>query len=139
MASKKHLKQPAIKAGTHLKLPPSLQAMQEIDYPIFCLKYLDRDHHLLQCSNDEKAALANKMFQLSQMSWNAIQLSGRHGNGSEKIARNAIRRPIPAFISGDVDHLLAIRFDGLKPMVGHRSGAIFHILFLDRDFTLYAH
>jgi hypothetical protein len=26
-----------------------------------------------------------------------------------------------------------------KPMIGCREGRIFHILFLDRDFTLYDH
>lgn len=139
MAAKKKIRFPIANAGTHIKLPPSSVVLQQIDYPVFCFKHLDREYHLTQCTVEEKCSLANKLFQLSQMSWNAVQLSGRHQNGSEKIARSSIRRPVPSFVSEDVQHLLAIRFDGMKPMVGHRSGPIFHILFLDRDFSLYQH
>ena len=39
----------------------------------------------------------------------------------------------------DVKFLLAFRFDQMKPFVGFRNRFIFHVLFIDRDFTLYKH
>jgi hypothetical protein len=139
MAGKQKIKAPSYNQGNKIKLPPSSQDHFEIDYPVFCFKYLDRDFHLDRCTTEEKAALANRLFILSQMSWTQIQLAGRHKGGSEKIARSSIRRPVPKPLTEDVEFLLAIRFDGMKPMVGHRRGPIFHVFFLDRDLSLYQH
>jgi hypothetical protein len=58
--------------------------------------------------------------------------------GCEKIARDAIRRPIPPGVTEDVT-FLAFRFHGMKPMVGYRVNEMFHIIWFDRDFTLYDH
>jgi len=67
-----------------------------------------------------------------------ITNSPRHGLGYEKIARTSIRAPIPTDITDDVT-FIAFRFYGKAPMVGYREGYIFHILWIDRDFTLYSH
>ena len=42
-------------------------------------------------------------------------------------------------LTEDVQRLIAFRFAGNAPMVGYRVQAIFYILWLDRDFTLYDH
>lgn len=79
------------------------------------------------------------LHRLSQMTWQQIQYSGRHGLGSEKISRSEIKgAPIPHEITEDTP-LLAIRFCALAPMVGYRVGQVFHVLWLDRAFTLYKH
>lgn len=80
-----------------------------------------------------------KLVKLSQLSWIDIQNSPRHGLGTEKIAINAIKPNCPEFITEDVSFLLALRFDGKKPILGHRNKFIFHVLFIDRDFTVYNH
>jgi hypothetical protein len=78
------------------------------------------------------------MWQRSQLTWIQLQLTPRHGLGSEKIARAAIRPIIPDIAKG-VEFFLAFRFSGMKPMVGMRRGAVFHVLWLDRDFSVYPH
>jgi hypothetical protein len=109
------------------------------EHPIFCLKYLDKENYSLSaCTKEEKAAFAETLFRLSQLTWTTITNSPRHGLGYEKIARTSIRAPIPAHITDDVT-FIAFRFYGKAPMVGYREGCIFHILWIDRDFTLYSH
>jgi len=45
--------------------------------------------------------------------------------------------PIPAHVTEDVQRFIAFRFSGRAPMVGYRVQAIFYLLWLDRNFTLY--
>ncbi|NEP40400.1 MAG: hypothetical protein F6K35_14640 [Okeania sp. SIO2H7] len=106
--------------------------------PMFSLRYLNRDYNLSQCTKDEKAAFADKIAQLSQLTWSQIQSQPRHGLGYEKIDKNVIRSSIPNHITNDVN-LIAFRFCGKAPMVGYRDRAVFYIIWLDRDFTLYSH
>lgn len=109
------------------------------EHPIFSLQYLDKnDYSLGACTKEEKAAFADTLVRLSQLTWAEITQSPRHGLGYEKIARNSIHAPIPAHITEDIT-FIAFRFYGKAPMVGYREGAIFHILWIDRDFTLYHH
>jgi hypothetical protein len=109
------------------------------EHPVFCLKYLDRKYYCLSvCTKEEKAAFADTLDRLSQLTWTEISKSSRHGLGYEKIARNSIRATIPKHVEDDVI-FIAFRFYGKAPMVGYRKDAIFHILWIDRDFTLYQH
>jgi len=110
------------------------------EHPIFCLKYLDRnDYSLRACTKEEKAAFADTLDRLSQLTWAEISKSSRHGLGYEKIAKNSIRAAIPGHTKRDDIIFIAFRFYGKAPMVGYRKDAIFHILWIDRDFTLYQH
>jgi hypothetical protein len=106
--------------------------------PIFSLQYLRGDYCLTMCERVDRAAFAIKMHRLSQLTWSEIQSQHKHSLGYERIARNAIKSGIPAHIKPDVN-FLAFRFSGKKPMVGYREGAIFYVIWLDRDFTLYDH
>ena len=106
--------------------------------PMFSLRYLNQDYNLSQCTKDEKAAFADKIAQLSQLTWSQIQSQPRHGLGYEKIEKNAIRSSIPNHITDDVN-LIAFRFCAKAPMVGYRDRAVFYVIWLDRDFTLYPH
>jgi hypothetical protein len=58
--------------------------------------------------------------------------------GYEKIAKKSIRATIPTHIKDDVV-FIAFRFYGKAPMVGYREDVVFHLLWIDRDFTLYQH
>lgn len=106
--------------------------------PKFSLEYLDRDFCLSCCTKDQKAALADRLHELSQLTWQQIMQADRHKQGCETIDRNAIKASIPACITEDVK-ILAFRFSGLAPMVGFRRNEVFFIVWLDRGFSLYNH
>lgn len=106
--------------------------------PIFALCYLRRDYCLSTCSKDEKAAFADTLHKLSQITWNEISSSSRHGVGYERISRDAIRSGIPAHLKEDVN-FIAFQFFGKAPMVGYRDENIFHVIWIDRAFSLYDH
>lgn len=108
--------------------------------PVFCFHYLDNQRYgLNNCQIGEKAAFANKLYELCQLTWNQILAAPRDGLGSEKIAQSAITgSSIPSHITRDVD-FIAIRFTGRKPMVGYRYDRIFHVIWLDTKFRLYNH
>jgi hypothetical protein len=128
-----------LKKITHNKPNSHKNFSTQQEHPIFCLKYLDRNYYSLRaCTKEEKAAFADTLDRLSQLTWAEISKSHRHGLGYEKIARNSIRAAIPSHVKEDVI-FIAFRFYGKAPMVGYRTDAIFHILWIDRDFTLYQH
>ncbi len=106
--------------------------------PTFSFEYTGKAHGLADCDKIEKAALVDQLHSLSKMSWGQIKQSGRHGLGFEKIDRSAILEAVPAVVTPDVN-LLAFRFCGKKPMIGFRSGRVFNIIWLDRDFKVYKH
>jgi hypothetical protein len=106
--------------------------------PVFSLHYLNRDFCLSACNRDEKASFADAMYKLSQITWNEVICSHRHGLGFEKISRDAIKSTIPEHLTDDV-RMIAFRFHGKAPMVGYRDGNVFHVIWFDRAFTLYDH
>jgi hypothetical protein len=105
--------------------------------PTFCLRYVDPDYCITSCNKDDKAAFAERLRQLSTMTWNQIINADRHGFGREKISRDALPAP-PRNLSEDIN-FIALRFSGKKPMVGYQQDGTFHIIWFDRDFTLYDH
>lgn len=111
-----------------------------INHPVFCFNYISKKGYSFNdCDDQEKLDLINKLTTLSNMTWAEIQLSPKHGLGSEKIAIKSIKTKLPNNFTEDVSFLLALRFSGKKAMVGYRNEFIFHVFFLDRDFTLYPH
>jgi hypothetical protein len=131
---------PTLNKGSIVSLPSEDEIVKsDIDYPVFCFKHLHQKHDIQSCTKDEKVALLNKMSLLSQLTWDQIQLAPKHGLGTEKISRKSIKASIPAFITSDVNHFFAFRFKGKAPFIGHKSGSIFHIIYIDRDFTVYNH
>jgi hypothetical protein len=132
------IKPPKGKQGSNIKLTVDSKPRLNFNYPIFCLKHLHPKYNLDKCEVDEKAKLIERMHKLSSITWEIIRTSHRHGMGAEKIERTSIKTSIPSHITPDTT-LYALRFDGLKPFVGYRSEFIFHIVYIDRDFTLYNH
>lgn len=139
MPSKKRIKPVPIENRKPFLSPPIKNEGSSNQFtPLFSLRF-QKGYCLTDCEKNEKVAFAEKLYELSRKTWNEIINSNRHGGGCEKIKREAIKSSLPQQITEDVKFFLAIRFDGLKPMVGYREGVIFHILWLDRDFTLYDH
>jgi hypothetical protein len=114
------------------EIPPGKQK------PLFSFHYLNRDYCLSQCNAEEKAAFADTMYKLSQLTWNQIDCAPRHGLGYEKIARYAINSSIPPHVTEDVN-FIAFRFYSMAPMVGYRDRNVFHVIWFDRAFRLYSH
>ncbi len=129
-ANKRKQKGERLSAQEITDIPPDQQP------PLFSLRYMSKDYSISQCTKDEKAALVDTFYQLSQLTWSQIKASPRHGLGYEKIDRKSIKSSIPVHIKDDVN-LIAFRFCGMAPMVGYRDGSVFYIIWLDRDFTLY--
>lgn len=108
--------------------------------PIFSFHQIGRHYCLDLCQTEEKVALIDTIHKLSQSTWQELRNANRHGLGTEKIEHSSITGcAVPNFILLQNIPLLAFRFHGKKPMVGYRENQIFHILWLDRDFTLYDH
>lgn len=99
-------------------LPPEQQP------PLFSLRYLDGKYCLSACNKDEKAAFADTLHKLSQLTWSQIRQSPRKGSGYEKINRKDIGGRIPPHVTDDIN-FIAFRFFGEAPMVGYRDGGIF--------------
>ena len=138
MSRKDRLKSPKKKKGVRISAvetpnyndrPPvfSLQRIQDTKY---CLSSLDKD---------DKSAFADAIYRRRIITWKEINNQHRHALGLEKISRDGIKAPIPAFITEDVDHFLAFRFNGKKAMVGYRQKYVFYVLWFDHDFSLYKH
>ena len=126
-------------AGRLIKpTPDNSRNTLSFDYPIFCFKHLHKKFHIDSCEKNEKVKLIERLSKLSTMTWTQIQHADRHGFGSEKISRESIKASIPPHITDDQD-FYALRFDGLKAMVGYKSNYIFHIVYLDPKFILYKH
>jgi len=124
--------------GANVQAHSSTQESPEQKHPYFSLRYLSKKYCLSNCETQEKAAFADTLHKLSQLPWAQIRQHHKHGLGYEKISTNSIKSGIPNHIKPDVS-FIAFRFHGKKPMVGYKDGHIFHILWLDRSFTLYDH
>src|SRR5437016_4960285 len=95
-------------SSSKFKLPPTVE-ITHFDYPIFCFKNIHPDYSIGKCSNEEKAALIEAIYNRSQITWNNLKLANRHKLGSEKISIDSIKPKIPASVTDDVKDLLAFR------------------------------
>ena len=133
------LREPPKEAGQRIRAQPSLSISPQQMRPKFCLEHLRKSHCLSNCTKDEKAALADRLHELSQLTWQQIVQAPKKGQGHEIISRNAIGKDvIPALITEDTN-IIAFRFFGKAPMVGFRDAEVFHIVWIDRAFDLYDH
>ena len=138
MADRGRLKRERVKGGRSI-LPPAHVPDTGTLTPHFAFDEMVVGYCIADCDRDLKAAFADALWSRSKMTWLDITLAPRHGLGSEQIRRGSIKVPIPRTVTEDVDHFLAVRFQGLAPMVGYRVGRVFHVLWLDHTFTVYDH
>lgn len=106
--------------------------------PVFSFEYLQQGWCVQDCQQEERSRMLDKLRRLSQLSWKQIRQEHRHGLGTEIIRKNSLKVEVPGFITDDV-RLLAFRAFDMVAMVGYRNGRIFHIIWIDRTFTLYDH
>ena len=87
----KRIKPPAIsqpQVKGRITEPSSDKVLNYDDcHPLFCLRYLESDYGLEQCTRDQQADFAQALRKRSQMTWQQILTTPRHGLGAEKIDR----------------------------------------------------
>ncbi len=131
MPIKKHNQQPK-------KIKIQSEVSQSFDYPIFCFRYLQS-----KPQSDYKfyADFIVRLQKISNLTWEKINTTQRHGFGTEKIPVEQIKPQLPAFVSPDVRHLTVFRASGdNRPFLGLRNGSVFHIIFIEEKFgDVYAH
>ena len=127
---------PAADSGSRLKAHGSSEINWDLERPIFALHAMPDSHCVDTCEANEQASFATALWKRSRLSWRDLRQAPRHGLGYEKIAK--VNVAIPDSVPADAS-MIAFRFDGMKAMVGYRDRNIFHVLWLDRDFTVYDH
>lgn len=126
--------------GTNIKPRDTSGQLEDSESkpPIFSFEHLQPNWCVQDCQQEERSEMLDKLRRLSSLTWKQIRQENRHGLGTEIIARNSIRAAIPSFLTED-EKILAFRAFGRAPMVGYKSGRVFHVLWVDRTFTLYNH
>lgn len=141
--AKKTIKKQSGTDGLRLKTHETKEVAPDTQPPIFSLYHLRKDYCLSKCTTDEKAAFADTLHKLSQLTWSDLRQAPKNGIGYEKINRSSFKNKdcIPKNITEDVN-IIAFRFSGKKAMVGYKDPIdrkLFHVVWLDRDFCLYDH
>lgn len=110
----------------------------EINYPVFCFRHLQT---MPQKDYKFYADFIERLKKLSNLSWDAINSTQRHGFGTEKMPIAQIISSLPKFITPDIDFLTVFRANGdNRPFLGLRIGNIFHIIFIEENFgDVYKH
>ncbi len=135
---KKKIKEVEKNSGIHISAesPPNYHAM----HPIFSLERIQPgDFCFSNLKTGDKAAFADSIFKRRTLTWEKLKNEDRHKLGSEKINKKSIKATIPKFITEDEQNFLALRFNGLKAMVGYKVNNIFYVLWFDPKFKLYDH
>ncbi len=115
----------------------STSILNQINHPIFCLHYLDSRYCLTKCNQPERASFADTIRILSKFPW--TEIIAKKIKGFEKIInRKSIKGQLPDIINPD-ESIIGFHFHGKEPMLGIRRGCIFHIIWFDPKFELYAH
>lgn len=104
----------------------------EIDYPIFCFKHLQINY---KGDNEFYYRFIERLNKLSNLPWNQIIVTKKHGFGTEKMPVKQIKPNLPKFISPDVKHLIVFRANGdNRPFLGLRNKNLFHVIFMEEAF-----
>jgi hypothetical protein len=104
--------------------------------PHFSLYHLEDGFRVSDCQAVDKGEFAQRLQELSQLTWNQIVLAPRQGFGSETIALRSIKVAVPNHITDD-RRLLAFRFGDAARIVGYREDQIFHIVWIDPNHNVY--
>lgn len=136
--TKMKLKKPVAQKTKNITQHTTNNPIKDEGYIIFSLRYLQKSYCFSNCQANEKQALAESLFKRREMTWLSVTKEPKHGLGYEKINKSCLKVALPAVVPEGAN-ILAFRFNGKAPMVGYKENDIFHILWLDRDFSVYAH
>lgn len=130
--------------GTRFKICDDCEFYKQsrVDYnvskPVFSFAYLQNGYGLGRGQTEDKIALYDSIIERSKMTWSQIQNAPRHGLGQEIIKHEAIKPQIPSIVKEDTN-LLALRYNGKKPVVGYRDKDVFYVLWIDSKYSVYSH
>lgn len=103
------------------------------------IHFSEKDYGLRDCTIKDLVSLIRKLKVLGTKTWTEISRSGKHELGCEILKTCELRKPLPSSVPANIDKVMCFRYKEKAPMIGFREGSVFHIVFLDRDFTLYQH
>lgn len=119
------------------------------DHPVFCFRYAHPDFTVQSKRLDlkSKGQMLERLYALSQMSWQDIRLANKHGYGTEKMPFSSIKPARPQVMPGDgaeaevFESLLVFRRDSKNHVfAGVRVKSTIHILYVEAAFgDLYNH
>jgi len=139
--SYKKIKNTKLSGGNRLLAPkPVPEDSSNHMHPAFCFKFCQKKFTIDDCDRDTKSLLADKIFKLSQFSWNTLQGQNRHGLGHEIIAKESISVSVP-ITTPDDRSFLCFRLGGGKNsvLIGYRMAKIFYIVWIDPQGRVYKH
>jgi len=106
-------------------------------YPIFCFKYLMNEPKQDPAGKAGfYAEFITRLKKLSNLGWNAINVSDRHSYGYEKISIKDIKlKNFPSIVTPEIKDLVVFRATGdNRVFLGIRNDDIFHIIFIEENF-----
>lgn len=108
--------------------------------PKFSLEHIMDNYFFSNtCHKDKKVHFINALRTLSQLTWDEITKSPRHGNGYEKITKDSILASKPnTFV--EREFYLSFRYEGKLPFVGFRESEKFYVVWIEEKFgDVYKH
>jgi len=137
-----HKKKPLInippEQGKHFSVPvrPATPLVQQ--RPSFVLECCHkRDFCFIQCDTAQKVGFADKLHELSQLTWNQIINANRQGIGQERIPE--LDRKKPSSVPKEAK-IIGLKYHGNRRMAGFRDdNGTFHILWFNHNDKLYKH
>jgi hypothetical protein len=123
-----------------IKISNQTLSIKSFEKPVFSFFNMKNGkYHIDKCNKEQKASLALKLSKIGQLTWQELKTIQKHGLGYEFIDRGSITGDNLTNLTDDIK-LIAFRFWKKAPMVGYRcANGAFHILWLDKDFSLYNH
>ena len=132
---KKKLSKPEPQQSGRIQVPPDGRGSTQTELVRFSFKYL-RTECADNCEIGELRAFTKRLRMLSTTTWQMLNQAPRHGIGFERIPRAQLA--VPCDLSEDVVEVLSFRYgQGLSPMLGHREGAVLHVLWVSHGHDAY--
>lgn len=114
---------------------------REIKRPSFSFRYFS-DSNLKDVRGDFMVEFLNRLKKLSELGWDQIYTSDKHGFGVEPIGQDLIKLELPEVVTKETT-IQAFRASGdNRPFIGFRQkdGDVFYILYIESKFgDLYDH
>jgi len=140
MSKGKEFKRPLSKRSKRFKVEEQREEKVNCDSlnPIFSFFHMPYrgSFCLTGCSQSDKTSVADKLVELSQLTWNAIISSPRTGLGFEKIPQRQFKVILPKIVTPEVT-IKVFRHSQGGRIAGFRENQIYHILAIGDD--LYDH
>lgn len=93
------------------------------------------------CDIQQFKGLSDRLRIISTLTWQQLKNEPHDKYGYEALSKEIFNASFPEFAAND-DVIIVFRFGGGRHggrIAGVRRDNVFHVLFIDRDFTLYNH